>query len=65
MTLDIDMIYTKVVVVKAIYNFAVDKSFYLRTHRVPNICFKFSGFENQFLFYFQTRHTHYQNYRAR
>jgi hypothetical protein len=62
MTLDVDTIYTIVVIVNTIYNFAVGiffwklswQFFYLKTFRFLNIHFKILRFEIHFFWNFQT-----------
>jgi len=41
---DVDILYTKVVILNTIYKFIVEMSFF-KLFRVPNICLKFLDFE--------------------
>jgi hypothetical protein len=42
------MVHTKVVILNATYNFVLDNLFYLRSFKVPTICFRLSDSEIHF-----------------
>jgi hypothetical protein len=48
------MVHTKVVILNATYNFVLDNLFYLRSFKVPTICFRLSDSEIHFIYFFQT-----------